>query len=123
MAGYSVPAFARFIDDLRDHFGKGLPEEDRWRGAKALLGELVADEEMRRVSRGWTAKKGREYVLHHDVDHGFFVGALVREPGHRAFIHDHAHSWTVYGVLDGAEITHVYRRTDDGGHRARRRWS
>ena len=115
MPGYTVPAFARFIDDLRGHFGKGLPEEAHWRGVKDLLAVLVADAEMREASRGWTAKKGREYVLHHDADHGFFVGALVREPGHRAFIHDHAHTWTVYGVLDGAEITHVYQRTDDGG--------
>ena len=102
MSGYTVPAFARFIDDLRAHFGKGLPEEEHWQGVKDLLATLVADEEMRETSRGWTAKKGREYVLHHDADHGFFVGALVREPDHRAFIHDHAHTWTVYGVLDGA---------------------
>ncbi|MDE0172560.1 MAG: hypothetical protein OXI22_17555 [Defluviicoccus sp.] len=114
MAGYTVPAFARFIDDLRAHFAKHLPEEERWRGVKDLLRILVDDPEMRAASRGWTAKKGREYVLHHDPDRGFFVGALVREPGHRAFIHDHAHTWTVYGVLDGAEITHVYARTDDG---------
>ncbi|MCY4546762.1 MAG: hypothetical protein OXC28_00220 [Defluviicoccus sp.] len=115
MAGYTVPAFARFIDDLRTHFAKDLPEAARWRGVRDLLGVLVADPEMRAASRGWTAKKGREYVLHHDPEHGFFVGALVREPDHRAFIHDHAHSWTAYGVLDGAEITHVYQRTDDGG--------
>ena len=115
MAGHTIPAFARFIDDLRAHFGNDLPEEVRWRGVQDLLAILVADREMRAASRGWTAKKGREYVLHHDPDRGFFVGALVREPGHRAFIHDHAHTWTVYGVLDGAEITHVYQRTDDGG--------
>ena len=115
MTGYSIPAFARFIDDLRAHFEAGLPEEAHWRGVGDLLKTLVADGEMRAASRGWTAKKGREYVLHHDADHGFFVGALVREPDHRAFIHDHAHTWTVYGVLDGAEITHVYERTDDRG--------
>lgn len=114
MSGYTVPAFARFIDNLRAHFGKGLPEDEHWQGVRDLLATLVADEKMREASRGWTAKNGREYVLHHDTDHGFFVGALVREPDHRAFIHDHAHTWTVYGVLDGAEITHVYARTDDG---------
>ena len=114
MARYAVPAFSRFIDDLRAHFAAGLPEDDHWKGVRDLLRTLVADREMRQASRAWTAKKGREYVLHHDTDLGFFVGALVREPNHRAVIHDHAHTWTVYGVLDGAEITHVYQRTDGG---------
>ena len=114
MASYSTPAFARFIDGMCAHLTADLSERDRWHGVKGLLRPLVADRLMREASRSWEAKKGREYVLHHDATRGFFVGALVREPDHRAFIHDHAHSWTVYGVLDGAEITHVYARTDDG---------
>ena len=114
MANFSVPAFSRFIDDMRAHPAAGPSERDRWNGVKDLLRVLVADPRMREASRAWEAKKGREYVLHHDADRGFFVGALVREPNHRAFIHDHAHTWTVYGVLDGAEVTHVYARTDDG---------
>ena len=114
MANFSVPAFSRFIDDMRAHPAAGPSERDRWNGVKNLLRVLVADPRMREASRVWEAKRGREYVLHHDADRGFFVGALVREPNHRAFIHDHAHTWTVYGVLDGAEVTHVYARTDDG---------
>jgi len=42
------------------------------------------------------------------------VGALVRLPNHIAGVHDHGPTWTIYGVLDGQEITHVYDRLDDG---------
>ena len=69
---------------------------------------------MRIASRAWEAKKGREYVLHEDEEYGFFVGALVREPHHRAGVHDHGSTWTIYGVLDGEERTHIYDRLDDG---------
>ena len=94
MTDYSVPAFSTFIDDMRAHFAKALPEQAHWQGIRDLVGNLCADDAMREASRGWEAKKGREYVLHQDPDHGFFVGALVREPHHRAGIHDHGPSST-----------------------------
>ena len=95
MASYSTPAFAAFIDGLREHFAKGLPENAHWSGVKALLETLCRDEDMQESSRAWIAKKGREYVLHQDPDHGFFVGALVREPNHKAVIHAHANTRTI----------------------------
>ncbi len=115
MAEYTVPAFATFIDDLRAHFEKGLPETEHWEGVRGILKTLCADPAMQEASNAWPAKRGVELQLHHDPDHDFFVGALIREPNHRANVHDHAHTWTVYGVLVGDERTHVYRRLDDEG--------
>jgi predicted metal-dependent enzyme (double-stranded beta helix superfamily) len=114
MAVYSVPAFAAFIDDVRAACAKNLPELDHWERGRDLLKVLCADEAMRAASHAWPAKRGVELVLHHDQDYGFFVGALIRQANHRANVHDHAHTWTVYGVLDGNERTHVYKRLDDG---------
>ena len=114
MTNYSVLAFADFIADMRMHFAKHLPETGHWTEVSALLKKLVADAGLRETSRGWEAKKGREYILHHDPDYDFFVGALVRESDHIAPVHDHGPTWTIYGVLDGQEITHVYDRLDDG---------
>ena len=114
MPKYSVSAFKEFIDKLRNHFSKDLPETEHWEGVRGLLKELCADEQMRKKSREWPAKRGVELQLYHDPDYGFFVGALIREPKHRANVHDHAHTWTIYGVLDGDERTHVYKRLDDG---------
>jgi hypothetical protein len=38
----------------------------------------------------------------------------VRLPARKGSIHDHAHSWTAYGLLDGTESLERYRRVDDG---------
>ena len=56
MASYSTPAFAAFIDGLREHFAKGLPEAAHWGGVKALLETLCRDEDMQESSRTWVAK-------------------------------------------------------------------
>ena len=114
MADRSIPAFAKFIADMRTHFAKCLPETEHWRGVRDLLKTLVTDGDLRDTSLSWEAKKGREYILHHDPDYDFFVGALVREPDHVAGVHDHGPTWTIYGVLDGQEVTHIYSRLDDG---------
>ena len=115
MPNYSVPAFNTFIKNLRTHFSKEYQETKHWEGVRRILQTLCADEAMRAKSREWIAKRGVELELHHDSDYKFFVGALIREPQHRANVHDHAHTWTIYGVLEGEEQTHVYERLDDGG--------
>ena len=114
MTDYKTDAFAEFIDAMKAHYEKKLPEQEHWSGVRDLLKPLCASDEMRALSKGWEAKKGREYILHHDPEHDFFVGALVREPNHIAGVHDHGPTWTIYGVLDGAETTHIYERLDDG---------
>ncbi len=114
MGQYSVPAFNKFIADLQAHFAKNLPETEQWEGVQPFLKALIDDEQLREVSKSWERKKGREYILHHDAEYDFFVGALVREPKHMANAHDHGPTWTIYGVLDGEEVTHVYDRVDDG---------
>ena len=119
MAEHSNPAFQGFIADMRTHFARKLPDQEHWEGVRDLVKKLCVDEELRQASRSWEAKRKREYILHEDPDYGFFVGALVREPHHRAGIHDHGATWTIYGVLDGNEMTHLYDRIDDGSEPGR----
>ena len=38
----------------------------------------------------------------------------IKTPKSRTQIHDHAHNWTLYGVLDGHESIERYERVDDG---------
>lgn len=114
MRSYSNLAFKKFIEDMHVHCALGLPEVEHWEGVRPLLKKLISDDEIRNVSRGWERKKGREYILHHDQEYDFFVGALVREPKHVATAHDHGPTWTVYGVLDGDEVTQIFERLDDG---------
>lgn len=114
MGQYTIPAFNEFIKEMHAHFAKGLPEVEQWEGVRPLLKKLISDDAFREASKSWERKKGREYILHHDPEYDFFVGGLVREPKHTATAHDHGPTWTIYGVLDGDEVTHVYERIDDG---------
>ena len=117
MGRYSHKAFNKFIDDMHSHFAKRLPEIEQWEGVRPLLKTLISDQEILNTSKGWEKKKGREYILHHDPKFDFFVGVLVREPKHIATAHDHGPTWTVYGVLDGDEVTQIYERVDDGSQK------
>jgi len=114
MAGSKHPIFAEFIEDLRELWGQKLPEHDHWEKVQVRLGILIKDESLQAACRDWPGKRGEELILYHDPDHGFFIGGLVRPREHLARPHDHAHTWTAYGVLDGTEKTTLYARTDDG---------
>jgi predicted metal-dependent enzyme (double-stranded beta helix superfamily) len=52
-------------------------------------------------------------LFYEDSDYGFAINGVVRVPGRKGSIHDHAHAWTAYGVLDGSESLERFRRVDD----------
>jgi predicted metal-dependent enzyme (double-stranded beta helix superfamily) len=109
-----IPAFEKFIDDLRSAW-KALPDTDaRMTKGRQLLEELVKDESLRHASKSWPSTEGRKNLLfHEDQECGFAINGVVRVPGRKGSIHDHAHAWTAYGVLDGTETLERYRRVDD----------
>jgi predicted metal-dependent enzyme (double-stranded beta helix superfamily) len=74
----------------------------------------VKDPAMREASKSWPSTEGRKNLLfHEDAECGFAVNGVVRMPGRKGSIHDHAHAWTAYGVLDGTESLERFRRVDD----------
>ena len=69
---------------------------------------------MRAASRSWPSTEGRKNLLfYEDPDYGFAINGVVRAPGRKGSIHDHAHAWTAYGILDGTESLERFRRVDD----------
>jgi predicted metal-dependent enzyme (double-stranded beta helix superfamily) len=52
-------------------------------------------------------------LFYEDPDYHFAINGVVRVPGRKGSIHDHAHAWTAYGVLDGTESLERFRRIDD----------
>ena len=110
-----IPAFEKFIEDLRAAW-KALPDtEARMKRGQKLLEGLVQDESLRQASKSWPSTEGRKNLLfHEDPDYGFAVNGVVRAPGRKGSIHDHAHAWTAYGILDGTESLERFRRVDDG---------
>jgi predicted metal-dependent enzyme (double-stranded beta helix superfamily) len=94
--------------------------EARWRQARPLLAELLADPELRARSLTWPkgVEPGANYpanlLFYEDPDHGFAINALIKDANETTSVHDHAHTWTLYGVLEGGERVLRYARKDDG---------
>ena len=110
-----LPVFDRFIQELRAVWAELPDTESRMKRGTELLETLVKDESLRRASKSWPSTEGRQnLLLYEDPDYSFAVNGVVRVPGRKGSIHDHAHAWTAYGILDGTETLQRFRRVDDG---------
>jgi predicted metal-dependent enzyme (double-stranded beta helix superfamily) len=110
-----LPVFEKFIQDVRTAWAELPDTEKRMKRVKFLLEGLVKDSTIREHSKHWPSTEGhKNLLLYEDPDYQFVVNAVVRTPGRDGRIHDHAHAWTAYGVLDGTERLERYRRIDQG---------
>jgi len=104
-----LPVFEKFIQDVRAAWSELPDTEKRMKRVKVLLERLVKNPTMKEHSKSWPSTEGhKNLLLYEDPDCQFVINAVVRTPGRDGRIHDHAHSWTAYGVLDGTE------RLDEG---------
>lgn len=111
----------RFVSKTRELFAREPELERRWAALSPILAELLADPEVLEASKGWpdcVLKEGRaeNLLFYEDPDYKFAVNGLTKgtdRQGQRARIHDHAHIYTLYGVLDGRERIERYERLDD----------
>jgi predicted metal-dependent enzyme (double-stranded beta helix superfamily) len=107
--------FRKFIENMRDAWDQWPDIEMRMKKAQKLLEILVHNKDMQEASKGWPSTEGhKNLVLYEDAEHGFVVNAVVRTAGRIGRVHDHAHTWTAYGVLYGLEKLERYDRFDDG---------
>ena len=119
-------AAKRFIAAIRQLHEDEPDVDRRWEKMGSLLSELLADPSVKAQSEKWPdcdqggltppegGQRAQNLLLYEDPDHGFVINGLVKAPGTRTSIHDHAHNWTLYGVLDGRETIERYERLDDG---------
>jgi predicted metal-dependent enzyme (double-stranded beta helix superfamily) len=114
-------ALERFVSKTRELFAREPDPEKRWTALTPILAELLADPEVLEASKRWpdcVPANGRaeNLLFYEDPDFGFAINGLVKgqaRQGARARIHDHAHIYTLYGVLDGHERIERYERLDD----------
>jgi len=110
-----LPVFEKFIQDVRAAWAELQDTEAPMKRVKVLLEGLVKDPTIQEHSKNWPSTEGhKNLLLYEDPDYQFVVNAVVRTPGRYGRIHDHAHAWTAYGVLDGTERLERYRRIDEG---------
>jgi len=111
-----LPVFEKFIQDLRAVWAELPDMETRMKKGRDLLAVLVKDQSMRQTCESWPDTEGgrRNLLFYEDPDYGFAINGVVHGAGRKGSIHDHAHSWTAYGVLEGTESLERFRRVDDG---------
>jgi predicted metal-dependent enzyme (double-stranded beta helix superfamily) len=115
MSTKQLPIFEKFIADLRAIWAGNSENQTRMEKAKPLLEQLVKDRGLKAHSAGWPSTEGhKNLLLYVDPDHDFVVNAVVRVPGRKGSVHDHAGAWVLYGLLDGTESLERYDRLDDG---------
>ena len=114
MATQRMPALQSFIDDLRAIWASESDIGSCMEKAKPVLEKLVQNKELQNRSVDWPSTEGRKnLLLYVDEQYEFAVNAVVRVPGRKGSVHDHAHAWVLYGVLCGTESLERYERIDD----------
>jgi predicted metal-dependent enzyme (double-stranded beta helix superfamily) len=114
MASQRMPALQSFIDDLRAIWASDSDIGSCMEKAKPVLEKLVQNKELQNRSVDWPSTEGRKnLLLYVDEQYEFAVNAVVRVPGRKGSVHDHAHAWVLYGVLCGTESLERYERIDD----------
>lgn len=110
-----LPAFEKFIQDLRGIWAEYPDDETRMKKAHALMErDLLSDPELREHSKSWPSTEGRKNLLFYtDPDYGFIINGVVRVPGRTGSVHDHADAWVLYGLLEGRETLERFDRVDD----------
>jgi predicted metal-dependent enzyme (double-stranded beta helix superfamily) len=117
----SENALDRFIRKTRELFAREADLDKRWTALSPVLAELLADPEVLEASKSWPdcvpdAGRAENLLFYEDPEYGFAINGLTKgnaRQGVRARIHDHAHIYTLYGVLDGHERIERYDRLDD----------
>ena len=113
-----MSAVQKFIASARKLHAEEKDAAKRWEQMTPLLQELLADASVREESKSWPAcrqgERAQNLLFYEDPDYKFVINGLIKDPRSRTQIHDHAHNWTLYGVLDGHETIERYERMDDG---------
>src|ERR1041385_926336 len=115
-------ALDRFITKTRDLFAEETDPEKRWEELRPILSELLADPDVIAASKKWpdcvpADGRAENLLFYEDPEFGFAINGLTKgqaRQGQDTRIHDHAHIYTLYGVLDGHEMIDRYERLDDG---------
>ncbi len=109
----TMNSVARFVDEMRALYAADPDPASVWPKAKGPMARLLADPELAASSRDWPVSDHENLLFYEDPDYGFVLNGLIKDPGQKTRIHDHAHIWVLYGVLTGSEEIVRFERLDD----------
>lgn len=110
----AIASVSRFVQALRGLYAANGDPAAVWPQAASPLRALLADPALVAASAAWPVSGHENLLFYEDPDHGFVLNGLIKAPGARTRVHDHAHVWVLYGVLKGSEDIVNYARLDDG---------
>ncbi len=118
-----------FVTAMRELWGQDLSDAERWRRVADLLPMLLDSPAIKESAKSWPAPPANHHrpqnlLFYEDPDYRFVINGLIKQPGETTAVHDHAHTWTVYSVLEGEERVVRYRRNgaaleEDGDYHVR----
>ena len=114
----AVPAtLAPFVAAARALWTQPLTDAERWQKIGELMPMLTGSKALQESAKAWPApgpeaKRPQNLMFYEDPDYGFVINGLIKPPRAGTPVHDHAHTWTVYAVLEGEEHVVRYRRDD-----------
>ena len=115
MSSARLPVLDKFIGELRVIWSTNADNQTRMEKAKPALERFVLEPALKGHSKDWPSTEGhKNLLLYVDPDYDFVINAVVRVPGRKGSIHDHADCWVLYGLLDGTESLERYDRIDNG---------
>lgn len=119
-------ALDHFIAETRELFAREPDLDKRWEALTPILAKLLADPDVVAASKQWPEcvpadGRAENLIFYEDPDFGFAVNGLTKGDARiawekqqtRPHMHDHAHIYTLYGVLDGHERIERGVRVDD----------
>jgi predicted metal-dependent enzyme (double-stranded beta helix superfamily) len=119
-----VKSIAGFVSAMHELFALELDDAERWRRVGVLLPMLLDDPELRASAKDWPttqyANAATNLLFYEDPERKFVINGLVKDPHAATPIHDHAHTWTAYGVIEGSErvLRYTIAEGDRRGERA-----
>jgi predicted metal-dependent enzyme (double-stranded beta helix superfamily) len=118
-----------FVGAMRALWREELSDAERWHRVAGLLPMLLESPALKESAKSWPAPpaghpRAQNLLFYEDPDYGFVINGLIKRPGDTTAVHDHAHTWTVYSVLEGEERVARYRRAgaalaEDGDYHVR----
>ena len=103
-----------FVAAMRALWQQDLPDTERWSRVAGLLPMLLDSPRLQESAKSWPAApeghpRPQNLLFYEDPDYRFVINGLIKRPGDTTAVHDHAHTWTVYSVLQGEERVVRYR--------------
>ena len=103
-----MKAIDDFATAMGELFARESDDQTRWEQVRELMPILLDDANLRREALTWpltqtTDGYAANLLLYEDPKNGFVINALVKGPRVSTPVHDHAHTWTAYGIIAGTE--------------------